>query len=191
MPLTEEKQPAPRPSLSLTKESTQPRAPRARCALSLDKTSAQLAAQGSINGKKSAEPASASFVMPGANTFETELDELDQLDIAGAAGDSADGGGAEVDYDDAGDVDVGSLNLNFQRKKLSVQHTEIFEHPFIAAPDARWRSSWDALMITVLVWIGVTVPYRLAFKAPAQVRKPCCSALRSLLLAAFQRASWA
>ena len=74
------------------------------------KTAAQRAAQDSINARYTKKPAkndAAPSVMPGANTFETELDELDQLDIAGAAADSAEDagggdGGAGFD-DDAGD----------------------------------------------------------------------------------------
>jgi hypothetical protein len=65
-------------------------------------------------------------------------------------------------------VDVTALNLDFQRKRReATARQEIFEHPWVSASDARWRSSWDALMITVLVWIGITVPYRLAFDSPA------------------------
>tara|TARA_A100001015_G_scaffold283352_1_gene348581 strand:- start:1062 stop:2582 length:1521 start_codon:yes stop_codon:yes gene_type:complete len=95
---------------------------------------------------------------------DSDLDELNQLDI----GDSAAGGGVAME-DTEGDVDVTSLTLDFQRKRIAaMQRQEIFEHPFVSTPDAKWRSSWDAMMITVLVWIGVTVPYRLAFDSPAE-----------------------
>eukprot|EP01046_Picozoa_sp_COSAG06_P065232 COSAG06_NODE_15934_length_1034_cov_1.161497_1_plen_112_part_00 len=45
--------------------------------------------------------------------------------------------------------------------------TGVYRHPYVANPDSKWRQSWDAQMVVVLVWLGVTVPYRLSFNSPA------------------------
>jgi hypothetical protein len=106
-----------------------------------------------------------------ANTFDSDLDELNQLDIGDSAEASGvDDGGAFGGGDEVDDADVRTLKLDFQQKSTEVAgaRREIFEHPYVTTPDARWRSSWDAMMITVLVWIGITVPYRLAFDSPAK-----------------------
>lgn len=100
---------------------------------------------------------------PAATMEDSDLDELNQLEI----GDSADGSGVAMG-EDGGDVNVSTLTLDFQRKITATQRQEIFEHPYVWTLDAKWRSSWDAMMITVLVWIGITVPYRLAFDSPAE-----------------------
>ena len=110
---------------------------------------------------------------PSANTFETELDELDSLQIGESGGGGGDEGlvpgGAPIDDNDG--VPVGALKVPFdkQRQAEVVEGaTELFEHPFVVTPDAKWRQGWDTLMICVLIYIGITVPYRLSFDSPAK-----------------------
>ena len=46
-------------------------------------------------------------------------------------------------------------------------HRGVYLHPFVVSPDSKWRQAWDAQMVVVLVWLGVTLPYRLSFNSPA------------------------
>eukprot|EP01052_Picozoa_sp_SAG31_P001524 SAG31_NODE_51_length_30464_cov_16.835628_11_plen_571_part_00 len=42
------------------------------------------------------------------------------------------------------------------------------EYNFVANPEATWRQGWNSLMVIALGYLGLSVPYRLAFDAPAK-----------------------
>ena len=103
--------------------------------------------------------------------FERELSELETLDVGG---DQAGGSGDAPDPPSPVDFEANSLDPDRPGEDDRAQNlrgpTALYQHPFVVSPDWWWRKMWDAQMVFVLVWLGITLPYRISFNSPGKLR---------------------